>query len=147
MADEDAQHSEEDGGPDGAPPPEPTVDDIETGEHDLRALAAQDAAYRKEQSWEVVVRRAGAADVQLALEGTRTVIGRDQGCDIVIAEPEVSRTHAEIVRTEAGYLELRDARSKGGVGVAGMRVKRMILLDGDRFQVGSARFTVRALDP
>ena len=76
----------------------------------------------------------------LPLEGNRTAIGRDPSCDIVIDDPEVSRRHALIVKTDAGYWELQDAGSGAGVAHRGHRVQRLTLVDGDRFQVGSAKF-------
>ena len=70
----------------------------------------------------------------------RVILGRSRECDCVLAEPSVSRRHAELRRDEARWL-LRDLGSRNGTRVNGMR-----LLDeaevgpGDRVSFGDARF-------
>jgi FHA domain/Domain of unknown function (DUF1707) len=72
-------------------------------------------------------------------EGTVT-LGRSRTCDCVLADPSVSRSHAEL-RREAGRWLLRDLGSRNGTRVNGAR-----LLDeaevgpGDRVSFGDARF-------
>ena len=70
------------------------------------------------------------------LAAERTVIGRSKDCDIQIADPNVSRRHAEVRRDGAAYV-LVDLDSTNGVEVGGKRVKRVDLHDGSRFTVGS----------
>jgi hypothetical protein len=70
------------------------------------------------------------------LDGDRTVIGRSRDCDIQVADPNVSRRHAE-VRREGGSYVLLDLDSTNGVEVGGKRVKRLELSDGSRFTIGS----------
>src|SRR5438094_2607589 len=70
------------------------------------------------------------------LDGDRTVIGRSRDCDIQIADPNVSRRHAE-VRRDGGSYVLVDLDSTNGVEVDGKRVKRLELSDGSRFTIGS----------
>jgi hypothetical protein len=68
------------------------------------------------------------------------VLGRSRDCDCVLAEPSVSRRHAELRRDGARWL-LRDLGSRNGTRVNGVR-----LLDeaevgpGDRVSFGDARF-------
>jgi predicted component of type VI protein secretion system len=70
---------------------------------------------------------------------TGVVIGRDVGCDVVLASAEVSRRHAEIVPAQAGYV-LTDL-STNGIFVNGDRVKYSTLLSrGDVIQLGSEEF-------
>jgi FHA domain/Domain of unknown function (DUF1707) len=72
-------------------------------------------------------------------DGTVT-LGRSRDCDCVLAEPSVSRRHAELRRDGARWL-LRDLGSRNGTRVNGVR-----LLDeaevgpGDRVSFGDARF-------
>ncbi len=67
-------------------------------------------------------------------------LGRSRDCDCVLAEPSVSRRHAELRRDGARWL-LRDLGSRNGTRVNGVR-----LLDeaevgpGDRVSFGDARF-------
>ncbi len=69
------------------------------------------------------------------LSSDKVVIGRDVGCDILIADRRVSRHHAEVIRTEDGFV-LRDCDSKNGTFVNGVRVLGEHLLeDGDEIQL------------
>jgi len=68
----------------------------------------------------------------VAVEGDRPlVIGRDPGCDIVIAQERasVSRRHAELVPTATGWL-LRDLGSGNGTHVAGRPITELALREG-----------------
>jgi hypothetical protein len=76
------------------------------------------------------------------LSDTGFAIGRDASNDIVIREPSVSRTHAE-VRAEVGEYVLHTS------GTTGTRVNGAVvttprqLKDGDRIEVGTAELTFR----
>ena len=66
-------------------------------------------------------------------------IGRDASCDVVVAQNEVSRKHAEIVPSERGYL-LHD-HSTNGVYVNGARVQQSHLLArSDVVRIGTEEF-------
>jgi pSer/pThr/pTyr-binding forkhead associated (FHA) protein len=66
-------------------------------------------------------------------------IGRDASADVVVAQNEVSRRHAEIVPSERGYL-LHD-HSTNGVYVNGVRVlQSQVLSRSDVVRVGSEEF-------
>lgn len=64
------------------------------------------------------------------------VMGRSRDCDIVVADLNVSRRHAEVV-LEGGVHWLVDLDSTNGTLVNGKRVKRVKLEAGDRITVGS----------
>ena len=67
------------------------------------------------------------------------VIGRDASSDVVVAQNEVSRRHAEIVPEEQGYF-VRDL-STNGVFVNGERVQQTLLLSrADVVRIGSEEF-------
>src|SRR5215216_3626632 len=72
----------------------------------------------------------------------RSVIGRSKDCDVQVADPNVSRRHAEI-RQEGATYWLVDLDSTNGVEVRGKRVKRVKLEEGAEFTIGSTnvRFT------
>lgn len=67
----------------------------------------------------------------------RVRIGRQADNDLVIADPGVSRHHAEVTN-ERGTCTLRDLGSTNGTLVNGARVKQHALRDGDRISVGSS---------
>jgi predicted component of type VI protein secretion system len=64
------------------------------------------------------------------------VIGRSKDCDIRVADPNVSRRHAEI-RSSGDYYTIVDLDSTNGIEVNGRRVKELALVDGTRFTLGS----------
>ena len=65
-----------------------------------------------------------------------SVLGRSRECDIVVADNNVSRQHAEI-RAEGGVHWLVDLDSTNGTLVNGKKVKRVQLDSGDRIELGS----------
>jgi ABC-type multidrug transport system ATPase subunit len=68
----------------------------------------------------------------------RVGIGRDPTNEIVVDDPNVSRFHAEVVRTDGG-VELRDLGSRNGTRVDGRTVLRAPLVTGSEIGVGSFR--------
>ena len=78
--------------------------------------------------------RAGAAEYPL--ERGRLVIGRSRECDIRLADPNVSRKHAE-VRQEGSSFYVVDLDSTNGTEVNGRRARRARLQDGDTILLGS----------
>ncbi len=76
------------------------------------------------------------------LSNRNFTIGRDAGSDIVIREPAVSRSHAE-VRPEAGEFTLHTAGATGTLLNGDAVASPAQLEDGDRISVGSLEFTFR----
>jgi SARP family transcriptional regulator, regulator of embCAB operon len=75
--------------------------------------------------------------------GSRTwVIGRHPDCDVVLADPEVSRRHAELRPVVGGY-DLVDLGSSNGTRVGADEITRRPLRDGDVVTVGSTDLLVR----
>lgn len=69
------------------------------------------------------------------LERPTLLIGRDEGCDIVIADRQVSRHHARISLEGDGYI-LKDLGSKNGTFVNGQELAEPYALqDGDEIQI------------
>ena len=62
-------------------------------------------------------------------------LGREPSSTIQIHDTEVSRHHAEIRRSDAGY-EVSDLDSSNGTFVNGQRVRRRQLASGDQLQIG-----------
>ena len=76
------------------------------------------------------------------LDGIQTTIGRSKDCDIQLADPNVSRRHAEIRQEGAAYWAV-DLESTNGMEVNGRRQKRAKLRQGDRITVGSTELVFR----
>src|SRR5439155_20849503 len=64
------------------------------------------------------------------------VLGRGQDCDIQLADPNVSRRHAELRQEETAYW-IVDLGSTNGLEVNGRRLRQSKLEDGDRIILGS----------
>jgi predicted component of type VI protein secretion system len=95
--------------------------------------------------------RAAAASQQLWLEfrgerhlvaDTVTTLGRSRGCDIVIGDPNVSRKHAEIRRSNDGF-QVIDLGSTNGIEANGRQVGRHDLVDGDDLLLGATHIRIR----
>jgi hypothetical protein len=67
----------------------------------------------------------------------RTVIGRSKDCDIQLADPNISRRHAEL-RQEGTAYWIVDLDSTNGIEINGHRVKRAKLDEGDTVTLGSS---------
>ena len=82
-----------------------------------------------------------ASRVQLGEEPL--VIGRLPECDVVLADPNVSRRHAEL-RRDGSTVILVDLGSTNGTRVNGANVKRRQLSDGDEISIGSSSLRFEA---
>jgi pSer/pThr/pTyr-binding forkhead associated (FHA) protein len=91
-----------------------------------------------DSSASLVVRNGPQAGVALSLEAPVTTLGRHQDSEISLDDITVSRRHAEIVRTEAGYI-VRDSGSLNGTYVNNQRIDEAPLRQGDELQVGKFR--------
>jgi hypothetical protein len=70
------------------------------------------------------------------------VIGRMEGCDVILADPGVSRRHAEI-RREGDEWVMIDLGSTNGTEINGKRVNRHRLTPGDRLVLGETTLEFR----
>lgn len=76
-------------------------------------------------------------------------IGRDRGCDILIADDSVSRVHAELLLLEDGSIILRDCGSSNGTRLLRKGVPRPVVQEAvsesDQVQFGDASISVAEL--
>lgn len=63
------------------------------------------------------------------------VLGRHHRCDVVVADPSVSRRHARLVFRDGNWV-VQDLESTNGTFVNGARVGRCELRPGDRLLLG-----------
>ncbi len=69
-------------------------------------------------------------------------IGRDAGCELVLADVEVSRRHARL-ETQGGIVFVRDLESSNGTFLNGRRLESAVeLREGDEIDVGTTRLIV-----
>jgi hypothetical protein len=64
------------------------------------------------------------------------VIGREASCDLFLDDPTVSKHHADLRRTDEGWL-LTDVGSRNGTRVNGWRIEDVVLRDGDVVRMGN----------
>jgi hypothetical protein len=74
-------------------------------------------------------------------EDERLLIGRHPACDIVVADPSVSRRHAQLTFRD-GVWVLQDLASTNGSAVNGERVGRAALHSGDLVELGAQPFQI-----
>jgi pSer/pThr/pTyr-binding forkhead associated (FHA) protein len=70
-------------------------------------------------------------------DNPEVLVGRDEGCDVRIAAPSVSREHCTIEQ-EGGDIFVRDLNSAGGTYVDGNRVSRVRVTEGMQVTIGPA---------
>ncbi len=78
---------------------------------------------------------------------TVTKIGRGDLADIVLDDPLVSRVHAVLEVTSEGRCHIRDAGSKNGLIVNGVKVQESVLSDGDVLRLGESLLVYRFANP
>jgi len=79
-------------------------------------------------------------------EGRDCVVGRSPDASLRVEDPGISRRHARVRCPGAGIHVLSDLGSANGTYVNGRRVRRAVLREGDRVQLGTAtvlRFSAR----
>ena len=81
--------------------------------------------------------------------GTRTVIGRDASVDIVLDDPMVTRSHAELTDNGDGTVLLRDLGSRHGTFVGRRRISEALLRAGDELLIGpvALRLALATISP
>src|SRR3954466_13709081 len=80
---------------------------------------------------------AGAdAGKSVQVQGNEFTIGRQAGCELVIADGKGSRRHAALRPLPDGRATLYDLGSSTGTFVTGQRVQSMLLQGGEQIQIG-----------
>lgn len=83
----------------------------------------------------------------VVLSAARMGIGRDLGNEIRISDDaQVSRRHAELLRTPSGEVQIHDLRSSNGVFVNGQRLaadETRLLRENDEVKIGNVTFALR----
>jgi pSer/pThr/pTyr-binding forkhead associated (FHA) protein len=103
---------------------------------------ATQAATPEELGIEPEVVTLDANGKQHRIDKESVVIGRSKDCDIRLADPNVSRRHAELRQEGAAYWIL-DLGSTNGLTVNGRRQQRAKLENEDRITVGSTELVFR----
>jgi diguanylate cyclase (GGDEF)-like protein len=99
----------------------------------LRTLAAVRIAVQRRT---LTVISGPSAGQIFVLASREHILGRGEVADLLVPDPDVSRTHARIVRADDGHTYVQDLGSTNGTFVGSERVSRARLSPGDRLQCG-----------
>jgi serine protease Do len=97
--------------------------------------------------WVRVVSGLDAGRTVEVAPGKPFVVGRVQGCDLVIRDERASRQHAELAVDPAGGLVVRDLGSANGTFVDGRRVEEARLAGGETLEIAGVEIAVLARAP
>jgi ABC transport system ATP-binding/permease protein len=141
-----------------APVPEPSVssanDDVQPGSSGLASVPrvhptptpppeiAASSPFVARVSSSVVDRPTSMTHLG-SLPATTVKIGRAPDNDLVLADLEVSRHHAELRRRKDGIYEIADVGSSNGTYVNGRRISSQVLTESDIIGVGHSTFRLK----
>ncbi|MEN1727320.1 MAG: FHA domain-containing protein [Pseudomonadota bacterium] len=83
----------------------------------------------------------GVRDQVFSLKSGRVVLGRAQGCDIVISDASVSSEHARLSREDGGW-RVANLLSTNGTFINNNKISNGTLEDGDRLRLGRVEFVM-----
>lgn len=125
----------------------PATDLVEAGVRSGSTIevteVAADTHLAADQAAVLRVVRGTDRGIEVPLRFGTSTVGRTQGNDVRLSDPEVSGKHARI--TVGERVEILDNNSSNGVLVGGHRVSRAVLGPGDIAQLGSTEITVESL--
>jgi DNA-binding NtrC family response regulator len=94
-----------------------------------------------------VLRVAGAAGARkLTVGPTPRVVGRSEGCDLVLLDDKVSAVHLELVATDDG-VRVRDLGSRNGTFLHGHRIFDVCLCEDAQLECGDTRLLFSPTKP
>ena len=91
------------------------------------------------QQWLIQLHPLDLEQSKIKINSDQMVIGRSECCELQLDDHWVSRQHAKIRRTSAGF-EIRDLGSTNGVMVNDLPVREALLQSGDRIRIGKRIF-------
>jgi len=94
---------------------------------------------RKTSETPFLIAQSGPLEGQRWLIKNQLVIGRDNSCDVVVPDRQVSRQHARLSNSKAGVI-LEDMDSKNGTFHNNRRINTVVtLVEGDEVQIALAQ--------
>jgi pSer/pThr/pTyr-binding forkhead associated (FHA) protein len=80
----------------------------------------------------------GEEKTEIPLTDRPLIIGREPDCDLIIADPAVSKRHAQLLVVDGQYM-IRDQNSHNGTFVDGERITHRALKNGDVITIGAKK--------
>lgn len=94
----------------------------------------------------LILRQKDCQDKSFELNKPVITIGRRPTNDMILADPFVSRDHAEVVALKEGGYEINDIGAKYPIKVNGKIVSRQRLMEGDRIKIGDSILIFKSED-
>lgn len=88
----------------------------------------------------VVISDSSGMEIKHQIKTSECILGRGEGSDIVINDPETSRKHCAIDIYENKFV-IRDLESTNGTYLNDTRIKEDLLKEGDRIRIGNTLLT------
>ncbi len=98
-------------------------------------MASENAGRLSPEDLLLMVKSPSGAISEVRVDRSPFRIGRLLGCDLVLRDSRISRTHAEILREDGVYF-IEDRNSRHGLQVNGEKTGRRRLLPGDHIRFG-----------
>ena len=111
---------------------------------ELRVLVGDVTRQRRTWPRWRAARTTPAAFLPLPATG-RIVVGRSRGCDVVMAQPTISRHHLELRALDGAWLAV-DLGSRNGTWLMGRRVGRARVVPGDELFLGDCAVVLESAD-
>src|SRR5919206_2469398 len=89
----------------------------------------------------------GNAGQTVDVTGNEFTIGREAGCDLVLADGKASRRHAALKPLPDGRATLYDMGSSNGTYVNGQRIQSTVLSGNEQIQIGDTIITALVQQP
>ena len=83
----------------------------------------------------------------ISVDGDTIVLGRDDDCDVVVDDPNVSRRHLSLAPRADGSVALLDLGSSNGTFLNGSRIESAVLDGNEQIQVGGTVLVSSRTDP
>jgi sulfite reductase alpha subunit-like flavoprotein/pSer/pThr/pTyr-binding forkhead associated (FHA) protein len=95
----------------------------------------------------LVIKKGAEAGTRLTIKGGTTIIGREKGVDIVLADRQCSRQHCRIISLQGQFM-IEDLKSTNGTRVNGAPVTTMLVLNpGDQIAIGETLLGFEIQEP
>jgi len=92
----------------------------------------------------ILVSKGPDAGRRVSVENERFLVGKDDACDLAIADPTVSRKHFEILKKGDSFL-IRDLDSTNGTVLNGTRIREAFLSPSSRISMGNVEMIFQAV--
>jgi DNA-binding NtrC family response regulator len=110
-------------------------------EHTIQIQSAEGLAVLRRRRLRIEVVRGPDKKRRVELDGDRIVVGTHEACDLVLADPTVSRHHVEIALVAGGY-RVRDLDSSNGTFAGELRITEIVTPSAITLRLGESELKI-----